>query len=313
MPKGKISISITGSANIYANLDNSSCERHLFYMDGRQGSQPFELDFWPDVIFNEISDPDSHPTALERCIKFIQTQGKPVINHPRKIMQTTRDAIARSLVDIPGLKMPRTIRLNPSSPADVAAAISESNLAFPLIFRQAGDHGGVSTNLLNHGSEIEQAMYSYPLDGRAFYATEFVDYASVADGLYRKYRLVVVGQQVFLRHMIISDQWLIHSNSRSFMQDKIELQNEELQALKTFSTVIGPKIIKSIGQITEKLKLDYFGIDCNINEDGEILAFEINANMNILINSEPSPNRWESPIAAIKKALEQLIVRRAAV
>ena len=72
-------------------------------------------------------------------------------------------------------------------------------------------------------------------------------------------------------------------------------------------------MIKTIYQISKKLKLDYYGIDCSINAQGEILAFEINANMNILINPAQAPNIWETPIAAIKDAINKLIVQRAGI
>jgi len=307
-----LTIAINGSCNVFANLPNYPGNSHVTYMNGSVEPQNLNLKFKPNVIFNEISDPDSHKRSLSRCVNFINSLGCPVVNHPDLIINSSRDLIAKNLSSITNIRVPNTVRLSPLSPMDVKASIKNSKLKFPLIFRKCGDHGGVSTVLIEGLKDINTLMYQYPLDGRDYYLTEFVDYPS-DDGLYRKYRIVVVGGQVFLRHMIISDNWLIHSNSRYFMADKPELVKEEKDTLTTFGAELGPKIIDSISEIIKVLKLDYFGVDCNINDKGEILIFEINANMNILVNSSEKPNIWEAPIFAIKKAICQLTYQRAGI
>lgn len=309
---GKPIISLSGSSNIFMHLEHFPGTRYKRVLSGKHQAKSPKLDFSPDIIFNEITDPDSHSVALLNCKKLISAQGKPVVNHPDAILGTTRDLISANLSGITGLKMPLTVRIKPRNPEQVEAAINASKLSYPVIFRQAGDHGGVSTTLIQSSDEIVELMNSYALDGRSFYLTQFTDYAS-NDGLYRKYRLVIVGNSLFLRHLIISDKWLIHANSRVFMAGKPALQQEEEQTLKSFATLLGPKLIKTISQISARLKLDYYGIDCSINQQGEILAFEVNANMNILINPAPAPNIWEPPIAAMKDAISKLIVQRAGI
>jgi glutathione synthase/RimK-type ligase-like ATP-grasp enzyme len=54
-----------------------------------------------------------------------------------------------------------------------------------------------------------------------------------------------------------------------------------------------------------RLGLDYFGVDCNIDDTGNVLLFEANPCMNILANTTRSPNIWDGPIAEIKEALER--------
>jgi len=309
---GKPIISLSGSSNVFSNLESFPGKRYKRVLGGDNKVKSIELSYSPDVIFNEITDPDSHSVALANCKKFIAGLGKPAINHPDAILNTSRDLIATNLSDITGLKMPLTVRIKPRSPDEVETAIKASKFSYPVIFRQAGDHGGVSTILIHSREEIVKLMYSYALDGRSFYLTQFVDYQS-SDGLYRKYRLVIVGNSLILRHMIINDGWLIHANSRSFMAGKLAMQQEEEQVISSFKTQLGPKLVKTISEISKKLKLDYYGIDCSINAQGEILAFEINANMNILINPAPTPNIWETPIAAIKDALSKLTVQRAGI
>lgn len=308
--QGNSSIVLSGSCNLSPYLRDLAGNVWLFGLDSRSQAQQFQLNYWPNVIFNEISDPDSHTVALSRCESFCRQQQKPVINHPAHIMATRRDLISSQLTGIEGLILPKTIRLRPKSPDDVANAIRSECLSYPVIFRQAGDHGGVSTALIGCEADLTQAMYQYALDGRAFYITEFMDYQS-ADGLYRKYRIVVVEGKPYLRHMIVSDNWLIHSSSRKFMQAQPMLRQEEAQKIASFDELIAPNISSCIKSITSVLQLDYFGIDCHITSDNKLLAFEINANMNVMLNNNPSPNIWEKPLKQIKQHLMEMIYARA--
>lgn len=307
--KGAISIMLSGSANVRPFLKLPG-KAHIFHLQNGAKSQQFKIDYWPSVIFNEISDPDSHASALKRCQAFCKMQKVPVINRPEAILQTRRDTISENLKNQPGLIMPNTVRFNPKTPEDVRQGIVKAGLPYPVIFRQAGDHGGISTVLLNSEADINEAMYAFALDGRAYYLTEFRDYAS-PDGLYRKYRIVVVEGKPYLRHMIVSNQWLIHSSSREFMKAQPQYAEEEASVLATFDEKLRPLLSPLTQTLAEKLQLEYFGIDCNLTADNRLLIFEINANMNILTNNQAKPNIWQKPINAIIRHVENMIQRRA--
>ena len=137
-----------------------------------------------------------------------------------------------------------------------------------------------------------------------------MDYAS-SDENYRKLRLVVVDGKAHLRHLIVSDHWLIHSSSRKFMTENTNFDEEENQFIVDYEKNVLPKIENTISKITARLALEYYGIDCNIAADGTILAFEINANMNVLTNTGETPNRWEQPIETIRQAVIELIKTKA--
>lgn len=306
-PQGNLSVVVSGSTNLLKFLPQLPGHKAQFFLAGKGGEQRYALDFYPDVIINEISDADSHRYALTRCVAFCRQQARPVINEPAAVLATTRDAVADRLQGIAGLTMPVTVRIAPDSPEAIRAAVESHSLDYPVIFRAAGDHGGISTVRLDRPEDIAAATCRYALDGRDYYLTRYVDYRS-ADGLYRKYRLAVVGGQVFMRHVIISEQWLVHAGSRN---GTAQAQAEEQAALANFQQQWAPKLQPAIGQIAERLGLDYFGIDCAIDAQQQILAFEINANMNILINPQPVPNIWQQPVTDIVAALCRLIVAKA--
>lgn len=71
---------------------------------------------------------------------------------------------------------------------------------------------------------------------------------------------------------------------------------------KQFSREIQSHIQPAITEIHRRLGLNYFGIDCNIDKDMNLLIFEINANINIFGDSENS-----NFLKHIQKAKNELI------
>lgn len=302
-PQGDLSVVVSGSSNLSNYLAALPGDKAQFYMAGKGGDQRYALNFFPDVIVNEISDADSHSSALQRCIAFCQQQAKPVFNSPQAMLGTGRDAIAQRLQGISGLQVPATVRIQPLSPQSIVESVDSSGMTYPVIFRAAGDHGGVSTVRIESAKDVETATYAYALDGRGYYLTQFVDYRS-DDDLYRKYRLAVVGGNVFLRHLVISEHWLVHAAVRNKAE---QTMLEEKQMLESFQQQLMPLIQPAISEMSNQIGLDYFGIDCAINNENELLLFEANANMNMLINPNSSPNIWERPITDIVHALITVI------
>ena len=204
----------SGSANLVSFLQTDLFNRSNIVFDtDRDQELPKQM---IHAVFNQISDPDTHKITLKKAEDFYQHIPKhiPFFNIPSHIMQTTRDNIYRLLQGIDKLHVPKTVKIQPKSPADIYEAITKEGFSFPVIFRQAGDHGGISTIRVEDGTE---QFYAFALDGRDYYLTQFTEYAN-EEGIYAKYRLVVVDGEVFLRHVIFSDSWIIHSESRTFME-----------------------------------------------------------------------------------------------
>lgn len=304
---GKFDFVIDGSCNVMSHLGFDKGMAASVILFGNKVKQPgFQLPETPALIFNQISDPDSHRGALERCVHLCTQIAAPVINRPERIQATTRDRVSERLQGIPGVVMPRAIRCQPRSPEEVFAQAESASLKFPLIVRLAGVHGGKSSVLVR-GREDLAMLDVYPFDGSSFYLTEFVDYQS-SDGLYRKIRIVVVDGKPLFRHLLMDSQWMIHAASLDFMDTRPELFREEERAFAAFETELVPRIQPAIEAIAERLGLEYFGIDCNINEQGEMLIFEANANMNVFFNTR---SRSTKVIGIIREQLRRFIELRA--
>jgi len=306
-PDGKFDFTIDGSCNVMGHLGFDKSVIASVILFGNQVEQPgFQLPETPALIFNQISDPDSHQGALVRCVQLCEQVRAPVMNRPERIQATTRDRVSELLQGIPGVIMPRTIRAQPRSPREVFAAAESAGLRFPVIVRLAGVHGGKSSVLV-HGKQDLASLDVYPFDGSWFYLTEFVDYKS-GDGVYRKLRVVVVGGKPLFRHLLADSHWMIHAARLDYMDAYPELYEAEAQAFANFETELAPAIQPAVDAITDRLGLDYFGIDCNVNDQGEMLVFEANANMNVFFNTR---SRSTELLEVIRKELRDLVEVRA--
>ena len=252
-------------------------------------------------LVNNVGDTDTSAISLRMLDQFLDHTAAGCFNHPRAVLDSGRDRVALKLSGIAGLQMPRTIKLRISEPADIVREASEHQMHFPLIIRVAGSHGGDTTVKVDHADEVARQLRNLPWGGRDLYLTEFVDYRD-DDGRHRKMRLVVAGRRVFLRHLIVADDWHLHAQDRDDAAAA-----EEVAALAGFTATLLPRIESTVFAVADALALDFFGIDCSLRPDGRLLVFEANAAMNILHNTRPSPNCWDAPIRSIHDALAALL------
>lgn len=247
----------------------------------------FEFRQKPSLIVNQIANADTHRGALERCVELCNQVDTAVLNRPDRVLLTTRDSVARMLQGIPGVTMPRTVRFRPKSPDDVFAHARKEDIAFPFIVRLAGRHGGVSSILVKSPDDYA-ALHVYPFDGRDFYLTEFVDYRD-SDGFYHRQRLIVIDGEPLLRGSLYDQHWMVHGASRRFMLQR-ETWEEDRVRSQALETLVIPKLKPAIAEITNRLQLDFYGIDCCLDRAGGMLVFEANASMDFLTNEHPQMN-----------------------
>ena len=291
---GSSKFMLRGSANIAPYLPRERFTLNRFYV---QDDLATAISLGPGAILNHIADPDICSRALRAVAKVVERTGLPCFNHPAAVARTSRDGVAQRLMGIAGLTVPKTIRVAQRSPAHVREAASEAGLRYPLLVRVVGSHGGEDRVKIDRPElmdEIAQLQY----ESRPLFLTEFYDFVS-PDGFYRKFRIVVVGGGIFLRHCVIGDHWSLHGAGRVEGAD-----GEEEDLFNTFQSEWAPSLAPVFNEITRRLDLDYFGVDCNIDQARNVLLFEANACMKVLKNYRALPNRFEAPIARIKTALE---------
>ena len=165
-------------------------------------------------VVNTISDPDTSKQALAQLADLVERMCAPCFNHPAAVLDSSRERVAAKLADIPGLHVPRTVRVRLEEPAGLAALAEEHGLRFPLIVRPAGTHGGEATARVDAPGDAVAALRGIAWGGHDLFLTQFVDYRD-ADGLYRKSRVVFVGGEAFLRHEVAAEGWHVHVRDRT--------------------------------------------------------------------------------------------------
>ena len=283
-----------GSVNLARHLDPQRFALERFYL--KKGR--LSLRIGPGPFLNHIADPDTCSGALEMAAQIVDQASRPCFNRPAAIALTTRHEVARRLVAIDSLTVPKTIRVPNTTPAHVRDALVQAKFVFPILIRGVGTHGGMSLIKADKPEDIEGIARLEP-PARELYVTEFHDFKS-SDGRYRKLRVVVVGGEIFLRHCVIAEHWLLHGRRRSTGTEDLERA-----MFARFEHEWRSQVRPVFREMATRLGLDFFGVDCNIDDDGRVLVFEANACMNILHNYRPSPNIFDAPIAMIKSAVEE--------
>jgi hypothetical protein len=292
-----IAFDLLGTVGMLTYLSSSRFSLAVHYLEPG-GVEPARLA--PGPLLNHVAEPDSCSETLGMVARIVAKSGRPCFNHPRAIGRSTRDQVSRVLSGIAGLKVPKTIRTHERSGTGILNVIDHSGLAFPVLVRVAGFHLGMSLAKVDTPDELETVCRGLDRDaGSSLYVTEFCDFAA-ADGLYRKYRVAVVGSEIFLRHLYIGASWLIH-RARTIPGT----EPEERVFLESFDPEWVPRLKPMFQEIGRRLELDFFGVDCNIDPSGNVLLFEANACMKILGYTGPKPNIWEAPIARITAAVEE--------
>jgi len=275
----------------------------LALFDGSEAELAPLADF--DIVVNLISDADQAESVLPVAAQLVSLLGKPVINDPDRVRRTTRDAVVKLLPEIPGCRVPSILRLTAGTKVEDAVREAELLFAFPLLVRPAGTHGGDDFEKIADAAAL--AAYLGPREGD-HYLIEYVDYAS-RDGLFRKYRFIFAGEKILPYHLAIGSHWKLHHDSTD-MADHVWMQQEEAAFLADPRRVFTPAQFETLRTIRASIGLDYFGIDCGFDRDGNIVVFEVNASMLVHEQNEAFPYK-DPHVRAIKAAFDELLAQRA--
>jgi len=255
------------------------------------------------LIFNAIGDADLCEPALDAAIRLTARSNAPVINDPRAVKKTGRIDNAARLSALPGVVTPKTLPATRAVLAgrEGAAWIADHRFAFPLLLRSPGYHTGRNFVLVEKADELTEAAAALP--GEELLVIEYLD-ARGADGNARKYRVMMIGGEIFPLHLAISRDWKVHYFT-SDMADHPDHRTEEMAFLNDMPAVLGKKAFAALTAIRNALGLDYAGIDFGLNADGDLLLFEANATM--VIASPDADPRWAYRHAAITSVIEAVV------
>jgi glutathione synthase/RimK-type ligase-like ATP-grasp enzyme len=249
-----------------------------------------------DVVFNLLCDVDQCGALLTRSAELLDRLNKPVLNPPRKILPTGRDAVADMISQIPGCRTARVVRQTAAELTAFAAAQESGTFPEPILVRQAGTHGGDKFERVDDAAGLTAFIKADAT--RSFYLCNYIDYRS-ADGYFRKYRMIVVRGRGIPYHLAIGAHWKIH-HFRTDMANQAWMQQEEEAFLRTPESVLSNAHRAALDAIARVLDLDFCGIDFAIDRDGTLVIFEANAAM--LVQPDDSKFAYKAAANANVKA-----------
>jgi hypothetical protein len=267
-----------------------------------------------DLAIVIASDSEDCREALRKIDAVASRWPRPLLNPPGLVGNLDRDKLHRLLAGSEGLVIPATVgadRAQLLQAVQMAEALSvlAAELSFPLIVRPRGSHAGVGLAKVDDGA----ALKSY-LDGREeqeFFVSRFVDYAS-EDGLFRKYRVVLVDGRPYACHMAIADRWDIWYLNAG-MSGSIAKRLEEEAFMRTFDFSFGRRHRTTLAEVANRVGLDYFIIDCAETRDGSLLIFEADNTAVVHNMDPPAVFPYKPPqMRKIFEAFTAMLERRAA-
>lgn len=233
-----------------------------------------------DMVFVAAGESTANRPLLEQIGRFLKSSPKPVLNPADRILKLSRESVSWALRRIPGVAMPLTASVGREvlervgrSEIPLAQVLDEG--AFPVIARPVDSQGGQDLARLEGPSAVTAYLEATPSE--AFFISRFIDYSG-ADGLFRKYRVVMIDGRPFACHMAISKNWMIHYVNADMDLDAGK-REEEARFMATFDAGFAARHGRALRGIDAAMGLDYYAIDCAETAQGSLLVFEVDTAM----------------------------------
>jgi glutathione synthase/RimK-type ligase-like ATP-grasp enzyme len=266
-----------------------------------------------DIAIVAAPDGDGARESLLAIEALVSAWPRPVLNAPEKIRLLDRDRLYRRLTGIAGLEIPQTARVKRDQLQEMArhglslrALLADGE--FPLIIRPVGSHAGFGLDKMRDRTAL--ADYLAGRTENEFFISRFVNYAS-PDGLFRKYRIVVVDGKPYACHMAIAEEWKVWYLNAD-MAVSVPRRMEEALFMQDFDQGFAARHAPALAEMISRLGLDYFAVDCAQTPDGELLIFEADNTAIVHDMDPPSVYPYKSAqMQKIFKAVQAMLFRRA--
>ncbi len=228
-----------------------------------------------DAVLVAISYSETNQATLQALVPLLRKWSRPVVNAPQHLANTARDTASALLQGVPGLLMPPTRRIDRDGLQAIAngeARIEDlfADCRFPIILRPLDSQAGRDLARIDDAGGIVD--YLATVGAPLFFLSRFIDYSG-ADGLFRKYRIALIGGRPFACHMGISSHWMIHYLNAG-MYESAEKRAEEATFMNCFDA-FAERHRTVLATIHQRSGLDYMCIDCAETPRGELLIFEM--------------------------------------
>lgn len=202
------------------------------------------------------------PQAFERANRLAaecEKRGIPVVNRVDRLVNVSRSLAADTIAGV-GFRTAAVRRVAVGDDLRTAA----QGVPLPLLVREDWGHGGLIVRVDNEAelAAVDLRRFRRPV------AIELVD-TVCPDGIYRKYRYVVAGENGVRQSMHTSLGWKVHGGDQSVATDAI--CDEEV----AFIAASEPGHDRFVAA-RRALGLDFLAFDYSVLRDGEIVVWEAN-------------------------------------
>lgn len=281
--------------------------RHKKVLFGGESSH-IKIDISPNIIYNSVGDPDRCSHVIQRLISEAEHNVFPYINHPRYISRVRADTLYLLSKEIDGIEAIKSIRIAPRSLNELKELLLLHNIRPPFIVKEAGrELDEKNSYLLKKTGDIHE-LERFAFDGRVYYINPFHDYRS-KDALYRKYRFFVIGDKIIPGHLIISKEWYVKDDPQAHKGLKKNIDTIEAEE-RAFLKKYQKKRIPALIDLKEKLELDFFAVDCSIDEKGKILLFNVDCEAHYFERCKKENYYVPKQIQRFKEAVEIMIINK---
>ena len=288
--------------------------------------RPWEADE-PSVVLNNLVDEMemSLPGSVERVRGLVDRTGAPVINPPEAVVQVSRVKNAETLAGIPGLKVPRMAQYRVAE-GGIDAIVADIGRAFgyPVILRHPWVHATASSlrgegpktvYLVSNAREAREALAESGWPD--LYAIEFVDLRK-KEGWYRKLRAICMGDEIVVLRGGCYSEWLVAGGFRK--PEGIDFYRAHPESLENLRAILndpegelGPGCLEVLRQIRDRIPLDIFGIDFDVDDAGQVVLFEATPGMTVQHpRAGTPPDLWLpiEPFDRVHAAFHRLVAQR---
>lgn len=281
-------------------LENSAITLHLLYLRTLDDLNPAPDH---DVLFVAVGQSDQNRPLLESLVERLRQWPRPVINRPEHILQTGRDSAYTLLADIPGLLIPETVRLHRSQLEPLVATFNA-----PLIMRPVDSHAGRDLAKVDDVSGLRTYLEALPAEW--LYVSPFINYAG-PDGLFRKYRIVLLDTRSYAGHLAVSEHWMVHYLNAG-MTTSASKRAEEARFMQNHDSDFARRHGDVLAAIMRRTRLDYLILDCAELNDGTLLLFEMDTSavMHDMDHGEHFAYK-QAPMQRLFEAFQAFLLERA--
>jgi hypothetical protein len=132
-----------------------------------------------------------------------------------------------------------------------------------------------------------------------FFVIQFVD-TREKNGFFRKIRGTILKDEIIISRVDFSNHWNVRGRRTddrlAFYLANMHLLDEEKRICKDPEAALGRSALQALQTIRDRIPLDIFGIDFDVDPNGVLVFYEANATMNLLTtarNEIPNPKEPE--------------------